>query len=142
MPINELPTNLKYIGEQGFLGCYNLTATILPHGLTYILPQAFTYCRNLNITHFGNSTDGAKSPIDNNITQIGSESFSMTSHGTTPNEIYLHNSLTYLGNSCFNNYGNKKLTIHDGTDFLTDASTLEDYFGDKDFTFIEEDDHI
>ena len=142
LSINELPTNLKYIGEQGFLGCYNLAATVLPHGLTYILPQAFTYCRNLNITHFGNSTNGAKSPIDNNITQIGSESFSMTSHGTTPNEIYLHDSLTYLGNSCFNNYGNKKLTIHDGTDLLTDASTLEDYFGDKDFTFIEEDDHI
>ena len=140
--IKELPTNLKYIGEQGFLGCYNLTATILPHGLTYILPETFNFCRSLNITHFGNSTDGAKSPIDNNITQIGSESFSMTSHSTTPNEIYLHNSLTYLGNGCFNNYGNKKLTIHDGTDLLTDTSTLEDYFGDKDFTFIEEDDHI
>ena len=142
--IKELPTNLKYIGEQGFLGCYNLTATILPHGLTYILPETFNFCRNLNITHFGNSTDGAKSPIDNNITQIGSGSFSRNSHNTTsiPNEIYLHNSLTYLGSNCFNNYGNKKLTIHDGTDLLTDASTLEDYFGDKDFTFIEEDDHI
>lgn len=138
LPIKKLPNNLKYIGEDGFLGCYNLTATMLPHGLTYILPGVFSYCKSLQISHFGNSTNGAKSPIDNNITQIGSESFSLSAHGTQPTAIYLHNSLTYLGNGCFANYGAKDLTIYDDTDILTIDSVLDDYFGDKTFTFNEE----
>lgn len=138
--IKELPTSLNYIGKSGFLGCGNLAATILPHGITYILPETFAYCNKLNIAHFGNSTNGALSPIDNNLTHIGYSSFSIGSHSTVPTDIYLHNSLNYLGNECFKNYGNQILTIHDGTNILTQDS-LSDYFGNKEFTLIQEDSH-
>ena len=140
LPLTKLPNNLKYIGPSGFLGCMIASISTLPHGLTYLLPETFAYCNALQISHFGNSTDGAKSPVDNNVTQIGENSFlRQNSNTTVPTAIYLHNNLTYLGNGCFNNYGSQNFTIYDDTDILTSSSEFTDYFGaNKNITFVEE----
>ena len=38
---------VKYIGQNAFLSCYDLTSVILPDSIVAILNGAFSYCRNL-----------------------------------------------------------------------------------------------
>jgi hypothetical protein len=100
LKLATLPSSLTYLGSQAFRGCSQLSIEKLPHGLTQILPITFYGCNNVNITHFGN-TNGIIAEIDNSLTHIGSEAFANSSTMSAPAEIYLHNSLVYLGSGCF-----------------------------------------
>jgi hypothetical protein len=130
LKLSKLPTNLTYMGEQAFMGCANLTVTTLPHGYTQIQEETFIQCERLNITHIGNSTGGAKTAIDNNVTHVGPEAFSQTGN-TNVEEIYLHNSVTYIAPSAFRNYGLMTgFTIYDGTGKI-DGTNYDTYFGSR-----------
>ena len=138
----KLPTSLKYVGSAGFLGCSKMSIEVLPHGYTQILPQTFNYCDKVKVGHFGNSTGGAATAIDNNVTHIGDSAFEMNGN-TIISEIYLHDSLTYIGRSSFNNYGTKKdFIIYNGSRGLVDNSNYDLYFGSRDLpTIIDTDSH-
>ena len=60
----ELPTALKSIGKNAFLGCTNLATPILPNGLETIEPLAFSGC-----TTFTNIT------IPQSVIQVGKGAF-------------------------------------------------------------------
>jgi hypothetical protein len=131
LEISKLPASLKYIGSAGFLGCSKMSVEVLPHGYTQILPQTFNYCDKMKVSHFGNSTGGATTAIDNNVTHIGDSAFEMSGN-TIVSEIYLHDSVTYLGSSCFNNYGtNSNFTIYNGRHGLVDNLNYDIYFGSR-----------
>lgn len=131
LEISKLPASLKYIGSAGFLGCSKMSVEVLPHGYTQILPQTFNYCDKMKVSHFGNSTGGAITAIDNNVTHIGDSAFEMSGN-TIVSEIYLHDSVTYLGSSCFNNYGtNSNFTIYNGRHGLVDNLNYDIYFGSR-----------
>ena len=138
-----LPESLTYIGASGFYGCYSLAVDRLPQNMTQLLPQVFYNCQKVTINHFGNSTNGPIAALDNCVTHIGSDAFSSWSTtAVKPTEIYLHNTIVYMGGQCFNNYGVRDgLIIYDGTDFINEDTIIADYFGVKDnYTILDEND--
>ena len=138
--IHELPESLIYIGDSAFSGCSNITLETIPHGCTYILSQTFYGCAKVNITHFGNSDNGAISVIDNNLTYIGKNAFSKYQNTTMPEEVYIHNSVKFLGQSCFRNYGKKDgFTIANGNGLIT-LDNYSEFFGDRSLPNILEND--
>ncbi|MBQ6979489.1 MAG: leucine-rich repeat protein [Clostridia bacterium] len=61
----QINANTKFIGEDAFYGCNNLSSIIIPDGVTSIGTQAFFDCGNLtNII------------IPNSVTSIGTQAFS------------------------------------------------------------------
>lgn len=138
-----LPESLTYIGASGFYGCYSLAVDRLPQNMTQLLPQVFYNCQKVTINHFGNSTNGPIAALDNCVTHIGSDAFaSWSATAVKPTEIYLHNTIVYMGGQCFNNYGVRDgLIIYDGTDFINEDTIIADYFGVKDnYTILDEND--
>lgn len=133
LEIVKLPASLKYIGEAGFLGCMKMSIETLPEDYTQILKETFAYCNNLKIKHFGNSTNGiSTTSIDNNITHIGVDAFSLGVNNEHITEIFIHSSIVFLGEKCFNNYcsSNIRCTINDGSG-LIDIETYKQYFGNQ-----------
>ena len=128
LQLDKLPDSLKYIGEGAFNWCSKVTFEVLPHNYQQVLPTTFAYCSNLKIKHFGNSTNGALTTLDNNLTHIGSDAF-LQSRQTDINEVYIHNSITYLGINCFKNYGtSENFVINNGT-IIFDETNYNNYFG-------------
>jgi hypothetical protein len=66
--------------------------------------------------------------IDNNISYISGNAFYQTSN-TNLTEIFIHNSVTHLGTSCFENYGYMDaFTINDGSGLINNEN-YSIYFG-------------
>lgn len=136
LKLDKLPTALNYIGEYCFSGCSSLTVSLLPHGLKFLPRFAFNGCDLVTISHFGNSTGGAIAAVDNNITHIDTNAFSMTSFSNL-GAIYLHKSVTYIGNGAFQSYGKSDgLTIYDGTGLIHDMN-IDYIFGPRTGVTIE-----
>ena len=91
--------------------------------------MAFQECRSLQINHFGNSTGGALTEIDNNITYIDVDAFHYGNNSVNLTEIFIHNSISHLGMGCFENYGRMDgFTINDGSG-LINSENYSTYFG-------------
>lgn len=129
LELNKLPSSLKYIGPSAFYGCYKVSFSTIPHGCTQIPAMAFQECRSLQINHFGNSTGGALTEIDNNITYIDVDAFHYGNNSVNLTEIFIHNSISHLGMGCFENYGRMDgFTINDGSG-LINSENYSTYFG-------------
>ena len=141
LQLTKLPASLKYVGSSAFMGCNNISIETLPHGYTQILPETFSSCNRLKVSHLGNSTGGAVAEIDNNVTHIGDNAFLQTNY-TEVSEVFIHNSITYLGSACFNNYGkNNGFTVHDGSGIVS-LDMFDTYFGSRnDPIIVEADSH-
>ena len=135
LQLSALPASLSYAGQSAFLGCGSITISDLPDNYTQILSYTFNYSPNVQITHFGNSTNGASAAIDNNVTHIGISAFQMNNN-TDVSEIFVHNSVGYLGEACFANYGiygtdQKHFDAHIYDSNLISSETFATYFSDR-----------
>ena len=143
LELNALPNDVTYLGSGAFHNCRKLKLEKLPHGITQLLNNTFYNCGGLNISHFGHIKDAPIAEIDNALTHIGSEAFAIPIETmTTPTSVYLHNSLVFIGNGCFRDYGKREgFSVYDGTEIINETNVY-DYFGVKDnLTFSEVDSH-
>lgn len=138
-PIATLPANLTYIGSEAFEGATGLTVSNIPLGVTQIPNNAFAKCTNLQITTFGRDTQSdVMSALDNNIEFIATNAFAKA--GKKVDSLYFNNSIQYLGNLSFDNYGNDdRITVYDNTGKITTA-TQAVIFGtaSRDIVLVEE----
>ncbi|MBR3079113.1 MAG: leucine-rich repeat protein [Prevotella sp.] len=100
------------IGNDGFLGCSEMTSITIPNSVTYIGDYAFDYCSGLtsiiipnSVTTIGNNAfakcSGLSSiTIPNSVSNIGDYAFYLCSELTS---ITIPNSVTTIGHDVFAN---------------------------------------
>ena len=139
LELTKLPDSIEYIGIGAFLYCQSITLESFPPKYTQIMERTFQGCVKLKVTHFGNSTNGAVTAADNNVTHIGNNSFYQPSY-TNLNNIYLHSSVTFINSQAFYRYGvNDNFVIKNGSTAF-DSFDPSKQFGSRNSITIEEDD--
>lgn len=107
--INELPTNLEYLGPMAFYnGGPNIIITKVPAKLTTIYSQTFAFCYNVKINNFG-SRDGSTSQL----TTIGGDAFlnaGTGNKGANVTAIYIQKTISTIEPSAFTGYATNTLT--------------------------------
>lgn len=111
-----IPSTVKSIGENSFMGCYGLSSITIPNGIERISKQAFSECSTLNNVVVPSSVTGVydwafeKCDSLTNITfnHTASDSLTFASAGTLSGVFYTKTArsmtVNYYGNSTVANY--------------------------------------
>ena len=127
--LDALPNSLEYLGPDAFRYCQNVTFSKIPLGVTTLLGGTFAWCENITINHFGREkTSDVLGAEENNISiiaPIAMESSANVICGSRVTEIVIGNSVEYIGEYAFNNFGSVSgLTVDDDSGKINDDNVI------------------